>query len=243
MRAEVLAGFVNGLFLLFIAFFIFSEAVERAIEPPEVKHERLFLISVLGLFVNLIGIFVFKHGGQHHGHSHGQDHHSHNNSVNSHGLDHHSHSNHHGHNHNHHGHSHVMNDSVNELNPQSQIMQGVFLHILADTLGSVGVIISAILMSQFGWMIADPICSMFIATLVALSVGPLLRDSICILMQRTPRELDTQLPACYQRVCLSHKSFLLLLITFVSGDAIGRCVECPRTTFLDFVQRNLCWVN
>lgn len=36
-RAEVLAGFVNGLFLLFIAFFIMSEAVERAIEPPEVR--------------------------------------------------------------------------------------------------------------------------------------------------------------------------------------------------------------
>lgn len=47
-------------------------------------------------------------------------------------------------------------------------MQGVFLHILADTLGSVGVIVSAILMSQFGWLIADPICSMFIATLVAI---------------------------------------------------------------------------
>lgn len=36
-RAEVVAGFVNGLFLLFIAFFIMSEAVERAIEPPEVS--------------------------------------------------------------------------------------------------------------------------------------------------------------------------------------------------------------
>ena len=28
VRAEVMAGFVNGLFLLFISFFIFSEAVE-----------------------------------------------------------------------------------------------------------------------------------------------------------------------------------------------------------------------
>lgn len=37
VRAEVLAGFVNGLFLLFISFFIMSEAVERAIEPPEVQ--------------------------------------------------------------------------------------------------------------------------------------------------------------------------------------------------------------
>lgn len=36
VRAEVLAGFVNGLFLLFISFFIMSEAVERLIEPPEV---------------------------------------------------------------------------------------------------------------------------------------------------------------------------------------------------------------
>jgi Co/Zn/Cd efflux system component len=42
----------------------------------------------------------------------------------------------------------------------------VFLHILADTLGSVGVIISAILMHLFGWMVADPICSIFIALLV-----------------------------------------------------------------------------
>lgn len=38
-------------------------------EPPEVKHERLFLVSVAGLFVNLIGIFALNHGG--HGHSHG----------------------------------------------------------------------------------------------------------------------------------------------------------------------------
>lgn len=37
VRAEVLAGFVNSLFLLFISFFILSEAVERLIEPPEVN--------------------------------------------------------------------------------------------------------------------------------------------------------------------------------------------------------------
>lgn len=37
VRAEVIAGFVNSLFLMFIAFFIMSEAVERAIEPPEVS--------------------------------------------------------------------------------------------------------------------------------------------------------------------------------------------------------------
>ena len=47
----------------------------------------------------------------------------------------------HGHSHGGHGHSHGGSGGSD-----SQIMKGVFLHILADTLGSVGVIVSAILM-------------------------------------------------------------------------------------------------
>lgn len=179
VRAEVIAGFVNGLFLLFIAFFIMSEAVERAIEPPEVKHERLFVVSVLGLLVNLVGIYAFQHG---HAHGHGQSH----NGGSNHGHSHNSHS---------HGHSHEGLEGSN-----SQIMKGVFLHILADTLGSVGVIISAVLMHMFGWMRADPICSMFIAVLIAVSVLALIKDSIAILMQRQPTSLDSVLPQCYQKV-------------------------------------------
>ncbi|XP_072388599.1 zinc transporter 7 [Diabrotica undecimpunctata] len=183
VRAEIIAGFVNGLFLLFISFFLMSEAVERAIEPPEVKHERLFVVSVLGLLVNLVGIYAFQHGHGHshggsHGHSHGRSNHGHSHSVNNH----------------HHSHD-IEFDSGN-----SQIMKGVFLHILADTLGSVGVIISAVLMSMFGWMIADPICSMFISILIALSVLALIKDSVMILMQRQPAALDNVLPQCYQKV-------------------------------------------
>lgn len=183
VRAETLAGFVNGLFLLFIAFFIMSESVERLLEPPEVKHERLFVVSVLGFLVNLVGIYAFQHGHSH-GHGHGHDHgHSHNHVHNSHGIG-------------HHGHSH---DS--EITGESsQIMKGVFLHILADTLGSVGVIVSSVLMQMFGWMIADPICSMFIAILIALSVLALIRDNIAVLMQRQPVALDSVLPQCYQKV-------------------------------------------
>lgn len=46
VRAEVIAGFVNSLFLLFVAFFIMSEAVERAIEPPEVRYFYHFVVLV-----------------------------------------------------------------------------------------------------------------------------------------------------------------------------------------------------
>jgi len=197
VRAEVLAGFVNGLFLLFIAFFILSEAVERLVEPPEVKHERLLLVSILGFLVNLVGIFVFQHGGAGHGHSHGGDDHGH-----SHGgkkeEDHgHSHDSGHGHSHGGGGHAH---GEEKKTKTRSKIMDGVFLHILADTLGSVGVIISAILMQLFGWFIADPICSIFIALLIGMSVFSLIADSMAILMQRSPKQLDDNLTECYQKI-------------------------------------------
>ncbi|XP_014209060.1 zinc transporter 7 [Copidosoma floridanum] len=196
VRAETIMGFANSLFLVFIAVSIMTHAVERALEPPEVKHDRLFLISVLGLLVNLVGIYAFNHGHAHgdcgHGHSHGHSHGGHN----------HNHSD-HGHSHNHHSHHHHHDIEIEHSHTSSgnsQIMKGVFLHILADTLGSVGVIISAVLMQMFGWLIADPICSMFIAILIVLSVWSLLKESAEVLMQRQPHELDNALPQCYHKV-------------------------------------------
>eukprot|EP01083_Nonionella_stella_P136365 414929_1 len=80
----------------------------------------------------------------------------------------------HGHSHGGHGHSHDPN------------IQGIFLHILADTLGSVGVIVSSLLIHFFGWVMADAFCSMFIAALILVTVKPLLSESLTILLQQTP---------------------------------------------------------
>lgn len=79
-------------------------------------------------------------------------------------------------------------------------LPGVFLHVLADTLGSVGVIISTILIRQFGWLIADPICSLFIATLIFLSVIPLLKDACEVLLLRTPPENEKDLNSALEKV-------------------------------------------
>lgn len=149
--------------------------------------------------MNLIGIFTFQHGHAHgggggHGHSHGG--HSHDD----HSHDGHSHDGHsHGH-HSHNGHSHGISVPSNPQSSNSQIMRGVFLHILADTLGSVGVIISAVLMHLFGWFIADPICSIVMAILIMCSVYPLIKDSASILMMRQPPSLDGELQRCYRSV-------------------------------------------
>lgn len=59
----------------------------------------------------------------------------------------------------------------------SHNMRGVFLHVMADTLGSVGVIISTLLIQFYGWTGFDPIASLFIAILIAASVFPLVVDT------------------------------------------------------------------
>lgn len=222
-RVEVLSGFINGLFLVVIAIFVFTEALGRLFEPPDVKTERLLTVSVLGLLVNLIGILAFQsslshghsHGGLSHGHSHGggggsshgQSHgggsHGHSHSAGSHsgGSSSHGHS-HGGHSHAGHGDSCQQSGSGHSQGHahHNTNMEGVFLHVLADTLGSVGVIVSSLLIQNFGWKIADPICSLFIATMILLSVIPLLRETAVILLLRTPTDMDSSLEEAFQKV-------------------------------------------
>lgn len=56
-------------------------------------------------------------------------------------------------------------------------MMGVYLHVMADTLGSVGVIISTLLIEWYGWTGFDPIASLFIAFMITISVIPLVVDA------------------------------------------------------------------
>lgn len=162
-RVETLSGFANGVFLILISIFIVFEAVQRIIDPPEMHNTRqLLIVSTMGLAVNLFGMFAtgghHHHHGHSHGHSHGHDH------GHSHGHD---HGHHHHHHHHHHGHDHG----------HSHNMMGVYLHVMADTLGSVGVIISTLLIQYYGWTGFDPIASLFIAFMIVGSVVPLLVES------------------------------------------------------------------
>jgi len=51
-RAEILAAFLNGIFLWAIVIFIFYEAYHRIQQPATVKSLDMLVISVLGLIVN-----------------------------------------------------------------------------------------------------------------------------------------------------------------------------------------------
>lgn len=65
--------------------------------------------------------------------------------------------------------------------------------MLADTLGSVSVIFSSFLVTNYGWNVADPICSMFIACVIGYSAMPLLNDTLCLLTLKVPHEFHSQL--------------------------------------------------
>lgn len=70
--------------------------------------------------------------------------------------------------------------------------QGAFLHVLNDTLGSVGALASALLVGLFGWAWADPAASILIAFLVISSAWPLLKESVAIIMESVPAGIDSQ---------------------------------------------------
>ena len=65
-------------------------------------------------------------------------------------------------------------------------VRGALLHVLADLLGSVGVIVAGLLVLTTGWELADPLVAMVIAVLIVVSAWRLLRDSVAILLEAAP---------------------------------------------------------
>lgn len=62
-RFEILAAVFNGITLIIIAFFIFYEAIQRFINPPEVASVGMLIIGFIGLLVNIIIAWIMMRGG------------------------------------------------------------------------------------------------------------------------------------------------------------------------------------
>jgi cobalt-zinc-cadmium efflux system protein len=84
---------------------------------------------------------------------------------------------------------------------ESLNVEGAFLHVLGDLLGSVAVIAGGILVLTFGWHLADPIFGVAIGFLVLFSSGRLLWKTVHVLMEGAPSNLDLQvLCQCLEQV-------------------------------------------
>jgi cobalt-zinc-cadmium efflux system protein len=65
-------------------------------------------------------------------------------------------------------------------------MRGAWLHVISDLLGSVTAIAAGILIVMFGWLWADPVCSVLISVIIIASSWKLVIDSVNILLVGTP---------------------------------------------------------
>ncbi|MGH7796263.1 MAG: cation diffusion facilitator family transporter [Candidatus Binatia bacterium] len=136
-RFEILAALANAVVLFFISFYILYEAYYRFQSPPKVASLPMILIAVVGLGVNLAGIWILQSGA---------------------------------------------NESLN--------VQGAFLEVVSDALGSVGVIIAGIIMLATGWYYADTIFSVAIGLFILPRTWKLLTQAVNVLLEGTPAHIN-----------------------------------------------------
>jgi cobalt-zinc-cadmium efflux system protein len=136
-RVEILAALANAVVLFLVSFWILYEAYRRFEQPPEVASLPMFFIAVIGLAVNLAGMWNLHHGAK---------------------------------------------ESLN--------VQGAFLEVVSDALGSVGVIIAALIMLATGWYYADPIFSVLIGLFILPRTWTLLMQAVNVLLEGTPAHIN-----------------------------------------------------
>ena len=71
-------------------------------------------------------------------------------------------------------------------------VRAAFRHVLADLLGSFGVVLAALVILTTGWAYADPLISIAVALLVLGSSWGVLSDSVSVLLEATPRGVDAR---------------------------------------------------
>jgi cobalt-zinc-cadmium efflux system protein len=69
-------------------------------------------------------------------------------------------------------------------------MRGAYLEVLGDLLGSVLVVLAAVVLMVTGFRRADPLASLLIAVLILPRAYTLVRDAVDVLLETTPADLD-----------------------------------------------------
>ncbi len=84
------------------------------------------------------------------------------------------------------GHRHSLNE------------RGAYLHVISDLVGSVGALAAAAVIMATGWVLADPIVSVFIGLLILIGAWRLVRESVDVLLEGTPGHIS--LPDVHDRM-------------------------------------------
>jgi cobalt-zinc-cadmium efflux system protein len=75
---------------------------------------------------------------------------------------------------------------------ESLNVRGAYLHVLGDLLGSVGALAAGMIILTTGWMMADPLISLLIASLILIGAWRLVREAVDVLLEAAPRNIDVE---------------------------------------------------
>ena len=69
-------------------------------------------------------------------------------------------------------------------------VRAALLHVVGDIGASVGVVVAGVVILTTGWLYIDPLLSLGIAVLIAFGAWGIVRETVNLLMEGTPREID-----------------------------------------------------
>ncbi|HEY2982016.1 MAG TPA: cation diffusion facilitator family transporter [Anaerolineales bacterium] len=69
-------------------------------------------------------------------------------------------------------------------------LRSAFLHLMGDVLSTLGAVLAGVVILFTGWNWLDALVSVFIAVLILWNAGLILRETLDILLESTPRDVD-----------------------------------------------------
>ncbi|KAL5601045.1 hypothetical protein BROUX41_005874 [Berkeleyomyces rouxiae] len=191
-KIETLSGFANGILLVLLSVEITFEAFERIWEGSETK--RLGELLAVSVMGMVVNLVGMAAFGHHH-HGHG------------------------GHDHGHEGHSHGGGGCGGHDNEN---MQGIYLHVLADTLGSASVVVSTLLTYFTGHSFWDQLASVFISVLILGSSKPLIMSAARRLLLGIPDGIEYNLRNTLSGIAQQRGVLAYSVPKFWMDDRLGR---------------------
>ncbi len=136
-RAGILIALINSTTLVLIALWIFYEAYQRLLSPPQVEEGVLIGVAAIAFVINAGTAWLVKRG------------------------------------------------SETDLNVRS-----TFLHLAGDAISTLGAVLAGIGIALTGMEFLDPLVSIFIGALILWNAWKIMRETVDILLESTPRDID-----------------------------------------------------
>ncbi len=142
LKAEMMAAFVNTLFLSLTMIYLIVEAIQNFLQPEIIESKYMIIVGIIAIMANGLSAFVLKKMGE--------------TSCSS------------------HNHSHNNHEDAN--------IKSAYLHMLADTLISVGVVVAGIVIYYYQIYFLDSILTIIFSIYIIFHSYPLLEKSFLSLL-------------------------------------------------------------